>query len=214
MSLSVYGNRADLLNGLKHVIGKVEELADNTFFNMEIYRKCVIGKAIYGGVNWRNDQAEVLKEIFNIEVYCFDAYRGVLSYGALTRLFDHTLLKSDSSPFNDDQKLVLSLFTGRRTLSKHDWLARANTVYDQLMGKGLTTLKCVSSEGLTVYATIDNARGSITFNHNSKTTRTKVSKLGLEDQLCRFFPEKDRKLVHDKIVNACSPELRNALLGE
>lgn len=135
-NISVYGTRVDLLNGLKTMIEKVESSKFNSFL-MNDYPKCVIGKLIANGEYWHKHQAEYLKEIFNIDVYC----SGALYENAA--LFHGDEIKSPLKcqvAWNEDQMDVIALFTSwvspfsSGSITKDKWLEKAKKVYNSKMG--------------------------------------------------------------------------------
>ncbi|ADI96427.1 hypothetical protein Ac42p189 [Acinetobacter phage Ac42] len=141
MTTYVNGSRADLLAGLNHMIGLVEDLKDVYEFDMNMYSWCVIGQTVMRGNYWEGYENKILEDIFGITVFPVKYKEPMFA--------DFLFIKGRERPrscseftvaYNEDQLKVLSLFTAAicrgldDTISRKSWLELAKKTYKEMMG--------------------------------------------------------------------------------
>lgn len=119
-----------ILDTLNRVIKKVNELSDNTVFDMDHYDRCVIGRTIGWPCKsmWQDEsQIIALKKLFDIKRVKIIGFP-----------FDGTNLDNNGSPiFIDRHWKVIRLFTVAigEEVTKKDWLKLATNVLNDLSSK-------------------------------------------------------------------------------
>lgn len=143
MNIFVNGSRADLIKGLHYMIGLVEQ-STASHFDMNNYRKCVIGQTYFNGNYWCAKEKQVLFDVFGITVNT-ETEHDVMFFADWR--FDKTLTRPKNSSvidlevcYNQDQLNVLRLFTSAINASQSDivtrlnWLVKARSLYNEMMG--------------------------------------------------------------------------------
>lgn len=106
--------------GLGRIIKKVEAMPVETKFAMISFYHCVLGKVIFKGQYWGDEQARVLKNRFDI------------NRKHSMRLF----VSQKDGNYTDEQWKVIRLFTddiGEEVL-RDEWLALAKEQYNSMEG--------------------------------------------------------------------------------